>query len=142
MTPLRKEKVMAGEESHRSWDLCRRSLLATSEHSHSHSHRTSLKLRETKLCNGSLYNGEAWSSISDRDMSRLQQVDLSFLRGLTCSHARTTSEFYYLELGILTFKHILTIRSLIYHHHILTRDESETILKISRNQKESHYRGD
>jgi hypothetical protein len=101
-----------------------------------------LKLRETKLCNGTLYNGEAWSSISDRDMSRLQQVDLSFLRGLTGSHARTTSEFYYLELGILTFRHILTIRRLVYHHHILTREENETILKIYRNQKESHFRGD
>ena len=27
-----------------------------------------LKLHQTKLCNGSLYNGEAWSSISERDM--------------------------------------------------------------------------
>jgi hypothetical protein len=101
-----------------------------------------LKLRETKLCNGSLYNGEAWSFISVRDMARLEQVDLSFLRGLTGSHARTTSEFYYLELGILTFRHILTIRRLVYHHHILTRDSNETILKIYKNQKESHFKGD
>ena len=75
-------------------------------------------------------------------MARLEQVDLSFLRGLTGSHARTTSEFYYLELGILTFRHILTIRRLFYHHHILTRDANETILKIYKNQKESYFKGD
>ena len=34
-----------------------------------------LKMRETKLCNNLLYNAEAWSSISDRDMSRLEQVE-------------------------------------------------------------------
>ena len=101
-----------------------------------------LKLRETKLCNGSLHNGEAWSSISDRDMSRLEQVDLSFLRGLTGCHSKTASEFYYLELGILTFRHILTIRRLVYHHHILTRDANETIFKIYQKQTVSSCKGD
>ena len=101
-----------------------------------------LKLRETKLCNGSLHNGEAWSSIYDRDMSRLEQVDLSFLRGLTGSHSKTASEFYYLELGILTFRHILTIRRLVYHHHLLTRDENETIYKIYQKQTVSSCKGD
>ena len=53
----------------------------------------SLKLRESKFCSGLLCNSEAWSSISERDMTRLEGVDLSFLRGLTGSHTKTVSEF-------------------------------------------------
>ena len=60
-----------------------------------------LKMRETKLCNGLIFNGEAWSSISDKDIERLEQVDLSLIRSLTGAHSETVKEFLYLELKIL-----------------------------------------
>ena len=59
------------------------------------------KMRGTKLCNGLIFNGEAWSSVSDRDIERLEQVDLSFIRSLTGAHSETVKEFLYLELKIL-----------------------------------------
>ena len=101
-----------------------------------------LKLRESKLCSGLLCNGEAWSNITDRDMTRLEQVDSSFLRGLLGSHSKTVSCFLFLELGILKFRHILAMRRLIYHHHIITRDDKETIKKIYFKQKETNLKGD
>ena len=101
-----------------------------------------LKLRESKLCSGLLCNSEAWSSISERDMTRLEQVDLSFLRGLTGSHAKTVSEFLYIELGVLKVRHILTYRRLMYHHHIITREDHETIKKIYNKQASSPLKGD
>ena len=78
-------------------------------------------MRETKLCNGLPYNAEAWSHISDRDMVRLEQVDLSLVKGLIDARSKTVHIFVYLELGILKFRHILAIRRLMYHYHILTR---------------------
>jgi hypothetical protein len=75
-------------------------------------------------------------------MTRLEQVDLSYLRGLTGSHSKTVSDFLYLELGILKLRHILTRRRLIYHHHIITREDKETIKKIYNNQKISKLKGD
>ena len=101
-----------------------------------------LKMRETKLCNNLLYNAEAWSYISDRDMSRLEQVDLSFLKSLVGARSKTVNIFVYLELGILKFKHLLTVRRLMYHYHILTRDDTETIKKIYNSQKVSHIKED
>ena len=104
--------------------------------------RIGLKLRKSKLCSGLLCNSEAWSSISERDMTRLEQVDLSFLRGLTGSHAKTVSEFMYIELGVLKVRHIITYRRLMFHHHIITREDQETIKKIYNKQKSSYLKGD
>ena len=101
-----------------------------------------LKMRETKLCNGLIFNGEAWSSISDKDIERLEQVDLSLIRSLTGAHSKTVKEFLYLELRILKLRHILTIRRLLYHYHIITRDDKETIKKVYLKQKEACVKGD
>ena len=74
-----------------------------------------LKLQESKLVSGLLCNGEAWSSISDKDMTRLEQVDLSYLRGLTGSHCKTLSNFLYLELGILKLQKKNNLSPPSYH---------------------------
>ena len=101
-----------------------------------------LRMRETKLCNNLLYSGEAWSSISEQDMGRLKQVDLSLIRSLTGSHSKTVKEFMYLELGLIKPRHILTIRRMMYHYHILTRQDCETIKKVYPNQIEGSQKGD
>ena len=41
-----------------------------------------LQLRESILVNGMLFNAEAWSAISDRELLRMEQVDYSLLRAL------------------------------------------------------------
>ena len=41
-----------------------------------------LKLRETKLHSGILYNSEAWSNIRDKDMERIEQVDVAVMKEL------------------------------------------------------------
>ena len=38
-----------------------------------------LQLRDTKLHNGILYNSEAWSNIRDKDVERIEQVDVAGL---------------------------------------------------------------
>ena len=101
-----------------------------------------LKLRETKLCNGLIFNSEAWSSVSDRDIERLVQVDLSLIRSLPGAHSKTVNDFLFLELNILKLRHILTIRRIMYHFHIITRDDSETIKKVYMKQKEASVKGD
>ena len=42
----------------------------------------------------------------------------------------------------MKFKHLLTVRRLMYHYHILTRDDTETIKKIYNSQKVSHIKED
>ena len=101
-----------------------------------------LKMRESKLCNGILFSTEAWSSISDRDMDRLEQLDLALLKQLVDGHSKCSKVFYYLEFGVISLRHLIMSRRLMYHHHILTRENHETIKKIFMKQKESHLKGD
>ena len=101
-----------------------------------------LKMRESKLCNGILFSTEAWSSISERDMDRLEQLDLALLKQLVDGHSRCSKVFYYLEFGVISLRHLIMSRRLMYHHHILTRENHETIKKVFMKQKESHLKGD
>ena len=101
-----------------------------------------LKLRETKLHNGILFNSEAWSSIQDKDIVRLEQVDVAALKALVAGHSKCPTAFYYLEFGALMLRHKVMIRRLMYHHHLLTRDDDELIKKIYQKQRENPIKGD
>ena len=97
-----------------------------------------LKLREAKIHNGILYNSEAWSNYSDKDMEKLEQVDMAAIRALMDGgHSKCPKAFYFLEFGTLMVRHLVMIRRLVHHRHILTRDESEMI----RNRQKTHVKG-
>ena len=101
-----------------------------------------LKLREAKLHNGILYNSEAWSNVSEADMERLEQVSTAALRALVDGHSKCSKAFYYLEFGVPMIRHIVIVRRLMYHHHILTRQDSEIIQKVYNKQSECPTKGD
>ena len=103
-----------------------------------HKIEVSLKMRETKLCNGLLFNTEAWSSIKDAEYDRLEQVDTALLCQTMVSHSKCSKVFYYLEFGLLSFRHLIMIRRLMFHHHILTRGDTELIKKVYMSQKENN----
>ena len=96
-----------------------------------------LKLREAKIHNGILYNTEAWSNVCLKDLERLEQVDTAALKALVSGHAKCTNAFYYLEFGTLMVRHLVTIRRFMFHHHLLTRQNSELIQKVHFEQKET-----
>ena len=106
-----------------------------------------LKLREAKLHNGILFNSEAWSNVADTDMEKLEVVDRAALRALIGGqkgggHSKCPKAFYYLEFGVMMVKHMVMIRRLMYHHHILSREDCELIKKIYLKQKETACKGD
>ena len=94
-----------------------------------------LKLREVKLCNGMLYSSEAWTNIQDKEIERLEQVDMSALRTIIgAGHSKCPKPFYYLEYGLLMFRHIIMMKRLSYHYHIVTREDDEMIKKVYMKQ--------
>ena len=101
-----------------------------------------LKLRDTKLINGMIYSTEAWSRISDIEVTRLEQVDLALLRSLVEAHSKCSKAFILLEFGVISFSHLIRIRRIMYHHHIIRRDDKEMIKKIYLKQKEDNLKGD
>ena len=107
-----------------------------------HKLESGLNLREAMLINGMMYSSEVWHGITLRDIARLEQVDTSLLSSLASGHPKCPKEFHFLETGTLMIRHILTMRRLIYHHHILTRNDREIVRKIYNKQKETPNKGD
>ena len=101
-----------------------------------------LLLRKAILHSSLLFSAEAWSNVNIKEIKRLEQVDTHLLKLLLEGHSKCPSVFYHLETGTLMLRHILTQNRMMYHHHILTRNENETILKIYKKQKEDHVKGD
>ena len=101
-----------------------------------------LKMREAKLLNGMLFSTEAWTSISGAELTRIEQVDMALLSSLVDGHAKCSKAFILMEFGVLKIGHRITIRRLMFHHHIVTRDSKELIKKIYLKQKENCLKGD
>ena len=101
-----------------------------------------LILRKAILTNSLLFSAEAWSNVTDKDIKRLEQVDSSLLKFLVKGHSKTPVVFHHLESGTMMLRHMLIVHRLMYHHHLITRGEEETIYKIYCKQKEDPLKGD
>ena len=101
-----------------------------------------LRLKEVILINSILYSAEAWSGVSQRQLTRLEVMDTALLRKLTGSHSKCPTEFHHLETSTWKIRLPLTYLRLMYHHHILSTSESETIRKVYEKQKTELCKGD
>ena len=101
-----------------------------------------LLLRKAILTSSLLFSAEAWSAVTDTVIHRFKQVDSALLRSLVNGHSKTANIFHHLETGTLKLRHILMKNRLLYHHHIITREESETIRKIYNKQRDNPLKGD
>ena len=107
-----------------------------------HRMRIGLLLRKAILTSYLLFSAEAWSAVSESELYRLEQVDSALLKSLAKGHSKTPLIFHHLETGTLKLRHILMKNRLMYHHHIITREDTETIKKIYNKQKEDPIKGD
>ena len=107
-----------------------------------HRMEAGLILRKAILTNSLLFSAEAWSDVTDKDVKRLEQVDSSLLKSLVKGHSKTPVVFHHLESGTIMLRHMLMVNRLMYHHHLLSRGEEETIYKIYCKQKEDPLKGD
>ena len=94
-----------------------------------------LILRKAILVSGLLFTTETWSGLKETQLKRLEQVDQSLLRSLMDCHSKVAVEFIHMESGTLKLQQILTMNRMMYHHHILTSDENETIVKMYLKRK-------
>ena len=107
-----------------------------------HKLEAGLMLRQAILISSMLCSAEAWSGITDKQLARLEVVDSSLLRRLTGGHVKCATESLHLETGTWKLRHHLTYLRLMYHHHILTREDNETIKKIYIKQTNNNIKGD
>ena len=101
-----------------------------------------LKLRQAMFVNGTLFNSEAWHSVTKEDIRGLEKVDESLLRSILDCHAKVPLEFLYLESGAIPIRYILSSRRINYLQTILKRDPEELIRRIYEAQVNKPCDGD
>ena len=101
-----------------------------------------LKLRQAMLINGIMYNSEAWQGIQEKDISLLEKVDESLLRGVISAHPKIPIEALYLETKSVPIRFILASRRIMYMHTILQKDETEMVRRIYEAQRNDPSPGD
>ena len=95
-----------------------------------------LRLRQAMLVNGILFNSEAWHGVSKADLSVLEKVDESLLRGLLKGHSKLPLEAFYLETASLPTRYIVSSRMIMYLHNILQKSSDEMVRKVFEAQKQ------
>ena len=101
-----------------------------------------LRLRQAMFVNGCLFNSEAWHGVKEADITLLEKVDESLLRGILKSHAKIPVEALYLETGSVPIRFIIASRRLMFLHSILQRDSNELVRKIYAAQMADPSPGD
>ena len=92
--------------------------------------------------NGVLYNSEVWQGLNTTDIAMFDHVDRQLLKVICAGHAKTASEFLYLETSALPLKYNIASRRIIYLQHILKRAEGELIKRVYEAQKQHPTTGD
>ena len=101
-----------------------------------------LMLREAMFINGVLYNSEAWHGITKKHVEDLSIVDKNLMRFILSAHAKTPTEFLYLESGVKPVNFVISSRRLNYKKEIHMRDDHELIKRVLQAQIKNPVKGD
>ena len=99
-------------------------------------------LRDSQFVNSVMTNSEIWHNVKLHHIQSLEKYDLSLLRKILNAHSKTATEAFFLELGKLPLRFVLSKRRLMYLWHIVHRDTDEIIWKIYETQKIKCNKGD
>ena len=81
-----------------------------------------------------LFNSQAWSNITEKNVKQLSTLQLRFLKKMMGVRLATANAFVYLELGVLPIEYEIQTRQLSFLHHIVNLSEDDPVKKIWRNQ--------
>ena len=83
-----------------------------------------------------LFNAQAWSNISNKNVQQITTIQLKFLKKMMKARPSTANSFVFLELGTLPMKYELHKRQLSFLHHIIQLDEDDPVRLIWKHQVE------
>ncbi len=79
-----------------------------------------------------IFNSQSWSNLSQKDVKRLQVVQLRHLRRIVRASSSTCNAFVFLEMGVLPVMYQIHIRQLTFLYHIVHLADKDPV-------KEMHY---
>ena len=92
--------------------------------------RAGLLLRQAILLNGTLFNSEAWHSLSSSQVDSFDKLDQCLLRGLLGGHSKIPVPSLYLETSQVPLRYILACRRILCLHKILQRSKDDMIRRV------------
>ena len=101
-----------------------------------------LLLRKALLINATLFNSEAWHSITVNQVEAFEKIDEALLRNLVGGHAKIPLPSLYFETGQKPIRFILACRRILFLQTILHRSQDELIRKVYSAQKADPTDGD
>ena len=81
-----------------------------------------------------LYNSQAWSKLSVKNINELQVVQLNYLKRTLQTTRSTSNAVIHLETGTLPLEYEINIRQLTFLHHILNLTEDDPVMKTYHQQ--------
>ena len=100
----------------------------------SHTLSVFILLHNAILLPSMLFNSQAWSGITHKNVSSITKIQLRFLKKMMGTRQATANAFVYLELGVLPIKHEIHKRQLMFLYHIVHLSEDDPVKKVWRNQ--------
>ena len=107
-----------------------------------HKSEVAMKLRESMLLNGILFNVEAWHGTTLKQIKSLETIDEYLLRNILKAHKKTPKEFLYLETRALPIRWVVAQRRILFMKHIMERHNNELLKKVFLAQKLNPSQGD
>ena len=83
---------------------------------------------------GLIFNAQAWSNLTDKNLERITTIQLKFLKKIMTAKQATSNSFVFLEMGILPVKYELHKRQLSFLHHIIHLSEDDPVRKVWKYQ--------
>ena len=81
-----------------------------------------------------LFNSQAWSNITEKNIRELTRIQMRFLKKMMSVKLATSNAFVCLELGVLPIQHEIHKRQLLFLHHIMNLPNHDPVKKVWRNQ--------
>ena len=82
-----------------------------------------------------LFNAQAWSNITERNMDKLSIMQMKFLKKSMNVRQAVANSFVCLELGVLPIENEMHKRQLSFLHHIIHLDKEDPVKKMWEYQK-------
>ena len=102
----------------------------------------SLELRQALFINSVLYNCETWHGIKDPDITQINIIDNQLLQYICQAHAKTPTEFFFLETAAIQIKNIISSRRMNYLYELPKRDDTDLVKRVFYTQNENPSKGD
>ena len=99
-------------------------------------------MRQALFINGVMFNSEVWHGVKMADIELLSVLDNQILRYICGAHAKTPTEFLFLETGSLPLSYNIASRRMIYLQNILKRNQNELVRRVYIAQRNNPTEGD